>query len=402
MNLPRAIVLTGDVGMGHHVVTQVVAESLDEMGFRTDVLDCMALLGPVGARAGDWLFRHMTALPTLYDGVHFAHFRTGSRLARAMDRAATAKLVPALTAEIGPAPVEVVVSTFATGASAIAKLPADLGHDRRPTTVALCTDACPHSIWVDEALDLFLVTSAAAAATVRRYAPHAAIAVVPAPVRSTFHEAPTQADARRELGLPPDARCALVMGGGWGLGPLAATASSLAARGVVVLAVAGHNEQQARALAAVARRQPRVMPFGFTDQVPVLMAASDIVLTTPGATTCSEARVVGRPLMLLDVMPGHGRDNVQHELELGEADVCDPEPARLVDCVLGALERAAPSARSRPAEDRFSDALADALALVGVASRTHRRVAGYDPRAGCGWGGRLPTRSPAPTPEEVH
>ena len=122
----------------------------------------------------------------------------------------------------------------------------------------------------------------------------------------------------------------------------------------------------ATALAAVARRQPRVVPFGFTDEVPTLMAAADIVLTTPGATTCSEARVVGRPLMLLDVMPGHGRDNVQHELELGEADVCDPDPERLVECVLGALERAAPVTGRRLAADRFNAAFADALAMVGI------------------------------------
>lgn len=38
------------------------------------------------------------------------------------------------------------------------------------------------------------------------------------------------------------------------------------------------------------------------------MAAADLVVCLPGATTCSEARVVGRPLLLLDVMPGHGHD----------------------------------------------------------------------------------------------
>ncbi|MGH8987736.1 MAG: hypothetical protein ACRDXC_03945 [Acidimicrobiales bacterium] len=103
------------------------------------------------------------------------------------------------------------------------------------------------------------------------------------------------------------------------------------------------------------------------------MAASDLVVTTPGASTCSEARVVGRPLMLLDVMPGHGRDNVQHELELGEADVCDPHPRRLVDCVLGAIDRARTSdarvAARRPMPNRFTGELAGALAIVGLRPR---------------------------------
>lgn len=391
MSPPRALVLTGDVGMGHHVVTEVVAESLERMGWSAAVLDCMALLGRVNARAGDWVFRRLTAVPSLYDAAHFAHFRTGSRLARAMDRAATNRLVPALAAHFADQPAEVVVSTFATGASAIAKLQRLPGEWPRPATVALCTDVCPHSLWVQDGLHLFLVTSPAAAAGVRRYAPQAPIAVVPPPVRPEFHRAPSQVDARRTLGIAPDSRCALVMGGGWGLGPLAEMAETLAARGVTVLAVAGRNDKMASALAAVAERQPLVVPFGFTDQVPTLMAASDLVLTTPGATTCSEARVVGRPLMLLDVMPGHGRDNVQHELELGEADVCDPDPSRLVECVLGALERAAPGRGRQPAQDRFGNELADALAMVGILpGLTHR-------------GGAPARHHPAShTPQEVH
>ena len=58
--------------------------------------------------------------------------------------------------------------------------------------------------------------------------------------------------------------------------------------------------------------------FGFTDRIPELMAAADLVITSSG-DTCAEARAVGRPLLLLDLVPGHGRDNLQHELELGDA-----------------------------------------------------------------------------------
>jgi UDP-N-acetylglucosamine:LPS N-acetylglucosamine transferase len=365
--------------MGHHVVTEVVAASLSQMGWSTEVLDCMGLLGHPYARAADWVFRRLTAMPALYDAIHFSHFRTGSRLAMAMDRAATARLVPALTAYVADDEVEVIVSTFATGASAIGKLASGAKLRRTPATVALCTDVCPHSLWVREGLHLFLVTSAAAAAAVRRYSPAPPIAVVPAPVRRAFHDAPSQLEARLSVGVDPAARCVLLMGGGWGLGPLAETADALGRRGVVVLAVAGHNSQQAQALAAIADRVPSVVPYGFTDRIPELMAAADLVLTTPGATTCSEARVVGRPLVLLDVMPGHGRDNVQHELELGDADVCDPHPGRLVDCVLGALERVAPLDARRPAPDRFTEELADALSMVGILPSTPVRRASSAP-----------------------
>jgi UDP-N-acetylglucosamine:LPS N-acetylglucosamine transferase len=59
------------------------------------------------------------------------------------------------------------------------------------------------------------------------------------------------------------------------------------------------------------------------------MAASDVIVTSSG-DTCREARVVGRPIVLLDVVPGHGRENLIHELELGGAAVCLPTPASVV------------------------------------------------------------------------
>lgn len=347
------------------MVTNVVADSFDRMGWSTEVVDCMSLLGSWSARLGDGVFRGLIGLPTLYDGIHFAHFRTGSRLARLMDRLATQRLLPRLSECLADRDFDVVLATFATGASAIAGL-ARPGEGHRPATVVLCTDASPHSLWVRSGVDLFLVTSESAAAAVRRYSPRACLAVVPPPVRPAFYAAPSQADARAELGIDGDDRCVLLMGGGWGLGPLAQTARLLAERDVTVLAVAGHNARLANILGKEALDHPRIRSIGFTDQVPTLMAAADLVLTTPGATTCSEARVVGRPLLLLDVIPGHGRDNIQRELELGHADVCDPDPYRLTASAVAVLDRTAGTPASGITSDRFGPELAKSLISIGI------------------------------------
>jgi UDP-N-acetylglucosamine:LPS N-acetylglucosamine transferase len=178
---------------------------------------------------------------------------------------------------------------------------------------------------------------------------------------------------------------------------VAETAQALAERGVTVLAVAGHNHRLSRSLAEVARRQSRLIAYDFTNQIPLLMAAADLVLTTPGATTCSEARVVGCPLMLLDVMAGHGRDNIQHELDMGYADVCDPDPARLVECVLDALRRATPDRGQESGPDRFADLFSEALAAAGIAPGLAGRIRPSHPYTG----NTRSTRSAAPTPQEV-
>jgi processive 1,2-diacylglycerol beta-glucosyltransferase len=313
------MLLAGPLGLGHEMMARCCAQLLEQSGWRTRRLDSMSLLGPWRGGAGTRMFNRLVAIPGLYDGLHFAHLRTGSRLADRMDRASTARLVPALRAELERHPADLVLSVFATGASAAAKLKAEVPGLR---TVVLCTDAAVHRIWAADGTDLFLVTSAAAAASVRRYLPRAPVAVVPPPVRPEFYTAPAQEQARKTLGVPPDGFCVLVIDSGWGFGPLVEAVSALANAGVCVLAVAGRDCRMERRFRDLAASTPRITPFGFTNQVPELMAAADVVLALPGATTCSEARVVGRHLLLLDVMPGHGRDNLLHELELGRAHAC--------------------------------------------------------------------------------
>jgi processive 1,2-diacylglycerol beta-glucosyltransferase len=174
----RAVILSGSLGLGHDVVAEVVAASLAGLGWQARTLDCMAMLGPRAGPAGEWVFRRLMARPGIFDGLHFAHLRTGSRLATAMDRAATPRLVSALRGALHEEPPDMIISVFAAGVPAAA----ELGGSRSwPRTVVLCPDALPHATWVRPGIDLFLVTSPAALAGVRRYLPRARVAVVSPP-----------------------------------------------------------------------------------------------------------------------------------------------------------------------------------------------------------------------------
>ena len=381
----HAVILSGSLGLGHDVVSEVVSASLAGLGWESRTLDCMRLLGPRAGRAGDWAFRRLMARPGIFDALHFAHLRTGSRLATAMDRAATPRLVSALRKELAGQPADMIISVFAAGVSATAELaaarpPRTAGPRPRPRTVVLCPDALPHATWVREGIDLFLVTSAPAAAAVRRYAPRARVAVVPPPVRPGFAHPPPRSAARSSLGVPADARCVLLMGGGWGLGPVEGAARALAAAGVHVLAVAGHNARLAARLRDLAGTSPLVHPYGFTPRIAELMSASDLVVTLPGALTCGEGRAVGRRLMLLDAMPGHGRENLQHELGVGGAGACNPRPPEIVASVLAALDRPGPARPARPPGE-WDQAFAAAMVSIGVGPEHQPGAAAGHPEA---------------------
>jgi processive 1,2-diacylglycerol beta-glucosyltransferase len=358
-----AVLLTGPFGLGHEMLATSCGAQLRQSGWHTRDLDCMALLGSGLAQAGQRVFDRLLTLPGIYDGLHFAHLRQGSRTAELMDRAACSRLVPALRAELERQPAGLVLSVFATGASAAAKLKAE---SPRRATAVLCSDAAVHRLWVSAGTDLFLVTSHVAAASVRRYLPRAQVAIIPPPVRPGFYSAPSQQQARLALGVPAEAYCALVIDSGSGSAALPGFVRGLSQAGVHVLAVAGRHRKAERQFRELAMRSDHVTAFGFTDRVPQLMAASDLVVAMPGATTCSEARVVGRQLLLLDALPGHGRDNVQHELELGGAHVCVPTAAGVTRSALALRDLGRLAEPGPRAAERWEPAFVAALQRVGV------------------------------------
>jgi UDP-N-acetylglucosamine:LPS N-acetylglucosamine transferase len=339
------------------------ASTLEAHGWNTHTLDAMWLLGQGWGPAAEATFRTMLAVPGLYDAFHFAALRTGNRLAVQVDAAARLKLVPRLRDYLDRHPAELVISISPTGASAVSTLA-----NRYPAMrhVVFCTDVTPHRLWIHPRVDLYLVTTVAAEPSVHRFQPDARVLVIPPAVRPAFYRPPAQAAARVGLGVGVQDRCVLLISGSRGLGPLAEIAEALARAGLHVLAVAGHNARLERRLVAVSDRLPNVQAFGFTDRIPELMAAADLVITSPGGT-CMEARTVGRPLLLLDLVQGHGRDNLQHELELGDAAVTSKQPAQAARSTLAYLERikSAPAGPTRSLAD-WEGKFQAALATIGV------------------------------------
>jgi UDP-N-acetylglucosamine:LPS N-acetylglucosamine transferase len=359
----RAMLLSGSIGMGHDTLAQACESWLISEGWSTRTLDLMRLLGRGGGSAGGTLFRAMLGIPGMFDAFHFAVLRTGSRLANLANAAASHQIVPRLRTQLDAFQPELVMSVFATGASAASEL---ASRYRSMRHVVFCTDVTPHRLWVHPNVDLYLVTSAVAEQAVRRFEPEARVFVVPPPLRPAFYDAPPQATARDRLGIPGHERCVLLMSGAWGIGPVAESAEALAGAGMHVLAVAGRNAKLEYKIRAAAQRQPLIHPFGFTDRIPELMAASDLVVSSSG-DTCTEARTVGRPLLLLDVVQGHGRDNLQHELELGDAAVTSGRPADVARCAISALDHFKPPQvspmRSMAA---WQGAFASALEVIGL------------------------------------
>lgn len=337
----RALLVPGSASMEHQACAVACANTLEAQGWSTRTLDAKWLPG-LNRRAVTRACRAIPAVADLCDALYFAYLRADGRLAD-HSGAFARFMAPGLRQALDRYPADLILSISPRGASAVSAVADGYPNARH---VVFCTDALPHRLWIHPDVDLYLVTSASAEPAVRRFEPDARVKVISPAVRPEFYRAPTQRAARLGLGIPETDRCVLLVGGSRGIGSLASIATTLAETGLRVLAVAGRNARLHRLLRVAAERQAGIRPFGFTDRMPELMAASDLVITSPGGT-CTEARTVGRPLLLLDLVKGRGRDNLQHELSLGESAVTSKRPADVTRSALAYLRDVQP-ARNGP------------------------------------------------------
>src|SRR6266704_874142 len=190
-----------------------------------------------------------------------------------------------------------------------------------PMTVCVVTDFEAHALWMEPAVDLYCVAAEETKASlVARGAASECVAVTGIPVAAKFSGLPNPRAVRKNYGLRDDLPVLLVLGGGFGMGPVARILSALdkIERDFQTLVVAGRNEKLRRDLACGDYRHPtRVL--GFATNMHELMAVADLIVTKPGGLTTSEALALGKPLLILDPIPGQEAANSDFLLERGAA-----------------------------------------------------------------------------------
>jgi processive 1,2-diacylglycerol beta-glucosyltransferase len=114
----------------------------------------------------------------------------------------------------------------------------------------------------------------------------------------------------------------LLLSGGFGVGPTADLIRSLRELDMPCqfLVVAGANEKMKKeAEAAAAGLSLPVKVFGFVTNMHELMDASDVVISKPGGLTTSEVLAKGKPMIIIDPIPGQEQRNAESLLEAGAA-----------------------------------------------------------------------------------
>jgi processive 1,2-diacylglycerol beta-glucosyltransferase len=196
--------------------------------------------------------------------------------------------------------------------------------DRRykhPFVVCVVTDFEAHALWMDACVDLYCVAAEETKARlVARGAPAGGIVATGIPIAPKFSVKSDARAVRKTLGLRDDQPVLLVLSGGFGMGPVAEVVAELdkVPQLLQTVVVTGRNEDLRRDLAAQTRKHPTHV-LGYVANMHELMAAANLILTKPGGLTSSEALALGKPLFILNPIPGQEAANSDFLLERGAA-----------------------------------------------------------------------------------
>ncbi|MEU5426080.1 glycosyltransferase [Streptomyces olivoreticuli] len=330
----RIVIISASVGAGHDGAAAELARRLESDGFQVDRHDFLDLLP---ARLGRLLsaayHRLLTSAPASYQRIYATTERTGrpGLMVRALFRCAERRTLRTITPG-----TRAVVSTYPGAGQVLGAL--RLRGRLTVPAITYLTDFSVHPLWVAPGVDLHLAAHPVPAGQAR--AQGAAAVTVTGPtvaVRFTPAAEPHRRAARARFGLPERSALALLVAGSWGVGPVEQVAAEIRGSGAAVpVVVCGHNQALARRL----REAGVEHVYGWVEDMPALMSATDVLVQNAGGLTSLEAFAAGLPVASYRCIPGHGQTNAAALQEAGLAtwirEPADLRPA-LTDLLHGPL-----------------------------------------------------------------
>lgn len=229
--------------------------------------------------------------------------------------------------------------------------------------IAVVTDFDVHPYWFNKHIDRFIVpTGEIKKEFITHGIPADKIYAFGVPIHPRFSKRCNKSALKRKLGLIEDIPVVLIMGGGWGLGPIKKTVLRLdrSEMNLQLIVVAGKNRMLKKKLdKSLSRLKIPIKVYGYVSNLDELMDVSDIAITKPGGLISSELLAKGLPAILVDVIPGQEEANGEYLINKGAA--CKIEKlSQLKEVIQGLLENPARLEQMR----KKAEAVAKSLAAV--------------------------------------
>lgn len=186
----------------------------------------------------------------------------------------------------------------------------------------ILTDFAPHDQWLvgSDYTDYFFVAhNKMKEYLISKNIPENKIFATGIPISNKFLETFNTSKILNSLGLKENLKTILFFAGGkFGLGKSRTLEifNTLVNdfNNIQVIAISGKNKkmyEDFNQIVKAANKTDFIRVFEFVNNVPELMAISDIVITKPGGLTTTESLVSGLPMIIINPIPGQEEENAQ-------------------------------------------------------------------------------------------
>ena len=318
----KVLILTITAGEGHNATAKAIHEELAMRGVESEVLDVYQktnrLLYSVIAKG---YLMATSDLKKLYAAAYSRlERRKSDAFSPSITRATQKMIMHRVYNRIREYKPDVIVYTHVFAGVLLDVIKEKKGLSAR--SVGITTDFTMHPFW-EEVLRtdrVVIPNEMLIPAAMRKGLTEAQITPTGIPIRTVFSELHDKSEARRKLGLDPNLRTLLLMGGSMGYGNMPAILCELdeLEEDFQIIVVCGNNKKAKDDIDSLSLRK-RILSFGFTREIDVLMDAADCIVTKPGGLTTSEALAKRLPMIICNPIPGQEDRNTEFLLNTGVA-----------------------------------------------------------------------------------
>jgi processive 1,2-diacylglycerol beta-glucosyltransferase len=316
------LILSISAGGGHTQAAQAIAKYMNKhhKHLKVEVIDWLKFVNPVIDKVviGSYMGT-LKVSPALYEKLYdIAEKEEGiSDLSRSINRLLAVKMSELLL-EKNP---KIVVCThpFPLEVACYLKNKRNLKYK----VVSLLTDFAPHSFWIREGVDYYVVPNEDMLCEMeQKGVDKKKVHALGIPIDEAFSLQYNPAIIREAIGLSRDKTTLLIMGGSLGMGEVGEVFRRLlkSTLDIQMIVVCGKNRKLKEAMDKMAAgfNKPAVV-LGYTGVMPRLMAASSLIITKPGGLTISEAMAMKLPIAIISPIPGQEERNAQYLMNSGMA-----------------------------------------------------------------------------------
>ena len=347
----RILLLYASYGNGHLQVTHALNECFRRKGItQVTMTDLFAEAYPLTNKLTKFLYiKSFTLFPQVYGWLYYGtkKMKHNSMISKWFHSFGVHQLKRIIEKE----KPDLIINTFPM--LAIAQLKKN-SRIKLPTYTVL-TDFELHNRWVHNEINKFYVASEDLKEQVAEFGiPQERIEVSGIPIKHAFTGAGSAINVtlhqRYGLSTDPLMKTVLLMAGSYGVLPnIKLICQQLVSyEKCQIILVCGKNTSLQAEMETAFANHPRVILFGYFDQIHELMSIATCVVTKPGGITISEAISFCLPMLLYRPVPGQERENANY-LNDKEAALISYSAEQLVDHIRLILEQPDQLAKMRHA-----------------------------------------------------